>query len=216
MMTLPTVLLHSALAPATLLDALRRSIDSEQRTLFSLSGYKGDRPVLGEVRENAFRLQKRRYSRNDFAGQFYGTVVSEAGGSRIGRMTVDGTVNEFLLPRPDSQPRAMAVHPDGGIWFVETGANALGRLDRDGTIVEFAVPTPNASVRGVAVSTDGDIWFTENSANKIGRMTANGTMIDEYLIPTASSGARCITAMSDGRLFFTQYDAGMIGEILPR
>jgi len=79
----PTVLLHSALAPATLLDALRRSIDSEQRTLFSFSGYKGDRPVLGEVRENTFRLQKRRYSRNDFAGQFYGTVVSETAGSRI-------------------------------------------------------------------------------------------------------------------------------------
>ena len=79
----PTVLLHSALAPATLLDALRRSIDPAQRTLFSLSGYKGERPVLGEVRENTFRLQKRRYSRNDFAGQFYGTVVSETGGSRI-------------------------------------------------------------------------------------------------------------------------------------
>jgi hypothetical protein len=82
-MTRPTVLLRSALAPATLMDTLRRSIDPEQRTLFSLSGYKGDRPVLGEVRENTFRLQKRRYSGNDFAGQFYGTIEAETAGSRI-------------------------------------------------------------------------------------------------------------------------------------
>jgi hypothetical protein len=78
-----TVSLHSALAPPTVMETLRRSIDSERRTLFSLSGYKGDRPVLGEVRENTFKLQKRRYSRNDFAGQFYGTIEAEAGGSRI-------------------------------------------------------------------------------------------------------------------------------------
>ncbi|MGH9513665.1 MAG: hypothetical protein ACRD2U_16165 [Terriglobales bacterium] len=79
----PTVLLHSALAPSTVMDALRRSIDPEQRTLFSLSGYKGERPVLGEVGKTTFRLQKRRYGRNDFAGEFYGTIEAQTGGSRI-------------------------------------------------------------------------------------------------------------------------------------
>jgi len=77
------VSLHSALDPPTVIEALRRSIDPEKRTLFSLSGYKGDRPVLGEVQGNEFKLQKRRYSRNDFAGQFYGTIEAETGGSRI-------------------------------------------------------------------------------------------------------------------------------------
>ena len=79
----PAVLLHSALAPSTVMDTLRRSIDPEQRTLFSLSGYKGERPVLGEVGEGTFRLQKRRYSRNDFAGHFFARVEPEPGGSRI-------------------------------------------------------------------------------------------------------------------------------------
>jgi hypothetical protein len=78
-----TVSLHSALDPPTVMEVLHRSIDPERRTLFSLSGYKGDRPLLGEVRENTFRLQKRRYSRNDYAGQFYGTIEGETGGSRI-------------------------------------------------------------------------------------------------------------------------------------
>jgi len=77
------VVLHSALAPNAVADALRRSIDEERWTLFSLSGYRGSCPVLGEVRENTFRLQKRRYWRNDFAPHFYGEFQQEPGGSRI-------------------------------------------------------------------------------------------------------------------------------------
>jgi len=75
--------LHSALAPNTIGDVLRRSIDEERRTLFSLSGYRGDRPILGEVCDDTFRLQKRRYNRNDFTGHFYARFESESGGTRI-------------------------------------------------------------------------------------------------------------------------------------
>lgn len=75
--------LHSAIAPNLLADGLRRSIDQEHWTLFSLSGYRGNRPLLGEVGENTFRIQKRRYSRNDFAGHFYARFEPEPGGTRI-------------------------------------------------------------------------------------------------------------------------------------
>lgn len=77
------IILHSALAPLPLADALRRSIDAERRTLFSLSGYRGSCSVLGEVKENTFRLQRRRYWRNDFAPHLYGQFQPESGGSRI-------------------------------------------------------------------------------------------------------------------------------------
>lgn len=78
-----TLVLHSALAPDAVIAALRRSVDGEQKTLFSFSGYKGNRPVLGEVSDSSFRLQKRRYWRNDFAPRFYGKVEPEYGGTRI-------------------------------------------------------------------------------------------------------------------------------------
>lgn len=74
---------RSALAPDSVADTLRRSIDEERRTLFSLSGYQGSLPVLGEVNGTTFRLQKRRYWRNDFAPNLYGKILAEAGGSRI-------------------------------------------------------------------------------------------------------------------------------------
>src|SRR6266852_2145040 len=95
--TKTTVVLHSALAPITVADALRRSIDEEHRTIFSMSGYKGDRPVLGEVSEGIFRVQRRRYWRNDFAAHFYGKFRPEPGGTRIdGYFDVSRWVRNFM------------------------------------------------------------------------------------------------------------------------
>jgi len=89
--------LHSSLAPTALADALRRSIDEERRTLFSLSGYRGSCFVLGEVKESTFRLQKRRYWRNDFAPHLYGQFQPEAGGSRIeAHFDVSRSVKTFM------------------------------------------------------------------------------------------------------------------------
>jgi hypothetical protein len=48
-----------------------------------VSGYKGSRLIIGRVEENTFRLRKRRYSRNDFAGIFYERFEPEQGGTRI-------------------------------------------------------------------------------------------------------------------------------------
>lgn len=80
---MPTVIMHSALSPDAFSEALRRAIDEEHWAVFSLSGFEGNRPILGEIKMNAFRLQKRRFSRNNFSGQFYGRVEPEAGGARI-------------------------------------------------------------------------------------------------------------------------------------
>ena len=139
---------------------------------------------------------------------------SQAGGSRIARMTLDGEVTEFAIPRPDSQPRAMALHPDGSIWFVETGANALGRIGATArsSSSPFRHRMPRrAELRQRPMAMFGSLKILLTRSVE---WTANGAMIGEYDIPTPASGARCITAMSDGRLFFTQYDIGMIGEII--
>jgi hypothetical protein len=79
----PPIVLHSALTPTAVGEALRRSIDEEHRTLFSLSGYRGSRPVLGEVTGNTFHIHKRRYWRNDFAPYLYAEFQTKGSGSRI-------------------------------------------------------------------------------------------------------------------------------------
>jgi hypothetical protein len=77
------IVLHSPLSPSAAESALRSAVDEEHRTLLSLSGYKGEKPVLGNIESSQFRVQKRRYSRNDFAGHFYGRIQAESSGSRI-------------------------------------------------------------------------------------------------------------------------------------
>lgn len=91
------IVLHSTLTAEAAAVALRNSIDEERRTLFSLSGYSGDKPVLGEFSGNEFRLQKRRYWRNDFAPQFYGRFLPEAGSTRIeGYFDLSPWVKRFM------------------------------------------------------------------------------------------------------------------------
>ena len=62
---------------------LIESIDPERRTVFSLSGYKGSKPVIGRIEGNRFYLHKRRYWHNDFAPQFYGNLLPQARGTLI-------------------------------------------------------------------------------------------------------------------------------------
>src|SRR5262245_40325798 len=76
-------ILLSPMSPAAAADALRRSMDEERRTIFSLSGYEGEQDVIGSVYGNSIHMQKRRYWHNDFAPHLYGSLQSDPGGTRI-------------------------------------------------------------------------------------------------------------------------------------
>jgi hypothetical protein len=75
--------LHSALASDAVADVLRRSIDEKHWTIFSLSSFRGNRPLLGTIGVNTFEIQKRRISRIDFAGHLFGRFTPERGGTRV-------------------------------------------------------------------------------------------------------------------------------------
>jgi len=65
-------------------ETLRRSIDEEQTTILSLSGYRGSSRVLGVVTEKTFRLQRRRYWRNDFAHKARGLIEAIQAAAKAG------------------------------------------------------------------------------------------------------------------------------------
>ena len=78
------VVMYSALESTAAAEALARTIDWEHRSWFSLSGYEGNRPMIGVLSDGTFRVYKRRYWRNDFAPQFYGSMHAEPrGGTRV-------------------------------------------------------------------------------------------------------------------------------------
>ena len=62
---------HSILSPDRLRDVLQREADEEHWTIFSLSGFRGNHPLLLNMGVDTFRLRKRRYFEENFARYFY-------------------------------------------------------------------------------------------------------------------------------------------------
>src|SRR5947208_14161716 len=74
---------------------------------------------------------------------------------------------EFALSKANGRPSAIALGPDGNLWFVETSHNNVGRITPGGKISQFAIPTPGGAPGGIAAGSDGNVWFTEGRGGKI-------------------------------------------------
>ena len=134
---------------------------------------------------------------------------------RIGRITPDGALTEFALPRPpNASPFAMDIvtGPDGNLWFtVVGGAGMIGRITPQGKFTAFPLPSPNADPIGIVAESDGALWFTEGRANRIGRITTSG-VITEYPVPTAEGYPWAITSGPNNTVWFTER-IGKVGKI---
>jgi virginiamycin B lyase len=137
---------------------------------------------------------------------------TEFAGSKIGRVTTDGSFTEYALPTPSAQPDWIVAGPDGNLWFTEYGGNQIGKITTGGAITEYPLPAAGSGPTGIAAGPDGALWFTEGSGNKIGRITTAGALA-EYAIPTASSGPSGIAAGPDGNIWFTELSSGKIGRL---
>ncbi len=145
----------------------------------------------------------------------------ENGVNRIGRIATDGTITDYPIPTPNSNPQRITTGPDGALWFSENGAARIGRMTIGGAVTnEFPVPQPRigrlngANPLGIATGPDGNLWFAENGADAIGRLTTTGTL-NSFLTPLEPTFPDEIVTGSDGALWFTENGAtgGAIGRI---
>src|SRR5262249_60274179 len=57
---------------------------------------------------------------------------------RIGRITLDGVIDEFDIPSPNSGPLGIVTGCDGNLWFTEgNDPGRIGRITPGGVITEF-------------------------------------------------------------------------------
>jgi virginiamycin B lyase len=77
---------------------------------------------------------------------------------------------EYAIPTAGSGSQAIALGPDGNIWFVENSTGKLGKVTTAGVFTEYQIPTPSSSPAGITVGPDGNIWLTENFANDIAKV----------------------------------------------
>src|SRR6266705_1328383 len=118
------------------------------------------------------------------------TVRQRCQSGKIGRITPEGKVSEFLLSS-DSEAGGITTGPDSNLWFIESACaksqnSKIGRITVSGTISEFSLSS-NSNPSEITTGRDHALWFTEFGNNiqndKIGRITTSGT-ISEFPLPT--------------------------------
>ena len=137
---------------------------------------------------------------------------TEIWGNKIGRLTPEGSIQEFEIPTPSSDPQDIAMGSDGNFWFTESRGNKIGTLTIDGAFAEYPLPSQGSDPFQIAAGPDGNLWFTELD-NRIGRITTAG-VITEYTTAGVIEPYG-ITSAKDGLLWFTVYGSGEIGSIDP-
>ena len=159
---------------------------------------------------------------------------STLGGNNIGRITPTGTITEFPIPEPRSEPLDITAGPDGNLWFTESFGNRIGRITPTepitggqipglitptGTVTEFnaGIASDGLPVSPTSITTgpDGNLWFTEDEGGCVGRISRTGGDLTKFSVPTADGGPVSIAAGPDGNLWFTEFWANNIGRITP-
>jgi virginiamycin B lyase len=140
----------------------------------------------------------------------------------IGRITPTGVVTEFPLPTGDGDSGALALGPDGNLWFPETGK--IGRITPAGAITEFPLPDASSQPGMLTVGSDGNLWFSVRtftilqgnltSGGQIGRITLTGVVTEFPLPNTVTSVPGALTAAPDGNLWLLT-PASTIDRITP-
>jgi streptogramin lyase len=145
--------------------------------------------------------------------------VSGVYGGQIDRITPAGTVSEYQIPSPDSQPDRLVAGPDGNLWFTESTlrGGVIGRITPQGTITKFVLPEVHERVNetfGIAAGRDGALWFTDQLrgpgpwTSRIGRITPAGD-IRYFALPSREVQADDIALGADGDMWFTASGSNM-------
>jgi streptogramin lyase len=135
------------------------------------------------------------------AWQPRGTGLDDPG--ELTALAETGTMAEYRVPTPNSQPVSIVAGPDGNLWLTEFRGNQIARLTTGGAFTEFPIPTANSQPDDMDVGPDGNLWFAEVLGNRIGRITPDG-VISEFLVPTPNSRPTVVAAGPDGNLWFTE------------
>jgi streptogramin lyase/ABC-type dipeptide/oligopeptide/nickel transport system permease subunit len=127
-------------------------------------------------------------------------------------------VIEHNVPAGYAGLEAVAVGPDGNIWFTETYGNQIGKISLTNSKIftyDLANDSANASSHGIVAGPDGNLWFTEIYANKIAKISPITDDITDYNVPTANSEPTDIVRGFDGNLWFVEEQGNKIGKLSP-
>lgn len=139
-------------------------------------------------------------------------TVSTTSGSRIGRVTANGTIT--LLP-PVGTPDRLTAGPDGAVWF--TSGTSLGRITENGTSSTFALPS-GITAGLITQGAGGNMWYLGGDSsgnNVVGSMSTQGVAGPVYPTPV-SGGLYGFTIGADGNLWYNDAYGGHVDQVTPQ
>lgn len=134
-----------------------------------------------------------------------------------------GAVTKFALPSPGREPNAIAVAPDGSVWFGELALPGVGHLFPNGTLIEYQWPFDRPSpggdcslvtnIWGVALW-DGRVWASDTASNQLVGLSPANDSFKVVKVPTNESFPYTLTVAPDGRsLWFTELFSSKVAQL---
>ncbi|MEK6208948.1 MAG: SMP-30/gluconolactonase/LRE family protein [Pseudomonadota bacterium] len=117
--------------------------------------------------------------------------------------TPKGEFAEYAMLEKTDIPTALAIAPDGSVWFTMDSANAFGRL-RDGKM-ERVVTGKRNNVEPIGLGVDGNgvVWYTDALSQAIASMSPDGKLASFPLdTPIARLGRLAVAP--DGAIWFAE------------
>ena len=113
---------------------------------------------------------------------------------------------EYPMPSASDIPTAVAVGPDGSVWFTIESSDAIGVL-RNGKIDKLPKGKASVEPMGIAVAADGAAWFTDSPARAISRIAPDGTLTSFALTDNPIARLNRLALAPDGAVWFADSTA---------
>lgn len=148
-------------------------------------------------------------------GEVWFTLSSSSASKEFGRISQDGTIEEFDTPNDQTvsgigRGPSVAGGPVNRIWFSQNGS--LVRWD---PVAETGDAFPVAALggpRGITADKAGFIWVVDDSDGLIRIDPSDGSVLDEVNVP--GSGGRGIALGGDGALWWADFGQGTVNRTL--
>ena len=142
--------------------------------------------------------------------------VCQMGGNQIGKLNPQtGVVKEIPMER-GSQPRRMALAPDGSLWVTLYGAGKLIRVDTaaDTIIKEYTLPAgKGGGPYAVTIDGAGMVWVNEINTDTVVRLDPQSGAMRVIPLPSKNVGIRKMIVDAQGKLWYMGSHNGRLGII---
>jgi virginiamycin B lyase len=129
---------------------------------------------------------------------------------RLGPASDPGYIEYPMLVKTDI-PTALAVAPDGAVWFTIEFSDAIA-VFRNGKIERFSKGTQNLEPLGLAVDAAGNAWYTDTPKRAISQISPDGS-IRSFALSTSVVNLGRLAVAPDGAVWFADITTASVTQL---